>query len=108
MGLVILYLLCETELFYIVRDNFILDTTQPWLAHLRNMVEIKFVMKMINLDNQPTTAECKQEWNRIMSSIQFVTRKRLSVMRIPGNVLKLQHNHRPTDATTKVISVLEE
>ena len=108
MGMVFLYLLCETDLFYCVRDNFVVDTTLPWMTSFRNMLEIKFVMRMMNLNNQPTIAECKREWNRIKSSVQLITRQRLLALQIPRNVLKLQFKRRPTDATTQVISVLEE
>ena len=108
MGMVFLYLLCETQIFYCIRDNFVVNTKMPWMTSFRNMLEIKFVMRMINLNSQPTIAECKYEWNRIKSSVQLITRQRLLALQIPRNVLKLQFKRRPTDATTQVISVLEE
>ena len=107
MGLVFLYLLCqETELFYIFRDNFVVDPTTSWMVTFRSMIEVKFVMKMMNLNNQPTIAECKREWNRIKSSIQFITRTRLSS--VLGDNLKLQYKHDRNDATTKMISIMEK
>ena len=108
MGMVFLYLLCETQLFYCIRDNFVVDTSMPWMTSFGNMLEIKFVMRMMNLDNQPTIGECKREWNRIKMSVQLITRQRLLALQIPHNVLKLQFKRQPTDATTQVISTLEE
>ena len=69
---------------------------------------LRLAMRMMNLNNQPTIAECKHEWNKITLSVQLITRHRLLALQIPQSVLKLQFKRRPTDATTQVISVLEE
>ena len=69
---------------------------------------LRLAMRMMNLNNQPTIAECKREWNRIMSSVQLITRQRLLALQIPQKMLKLQFKRQPTDATTQVISILEE
>ena len=59
----ILYLLVlDVDLFYCLRDNYIENTSQTWLSNFRNMPEIEFVMKMINLKKQPTVAQVKQDW----------------------------------------------
>ena len=49
MGLVFLWLLCESnDLFYALRDNFIEVTNITWLIKFRSIPEIQLVMKMLN------------------------------------------------------------
>ena len=91
MALVILYVLCEdTRIFYWLRDNFIVDENPNWLVRFRKLPEIELVMKMMDLKNQPTVAECKHEWNKILSSEEFkmITMDKLNF--IPEDLLKNQ------------------
>ena len=91
MGLVILYVLCEdTRLFYWLRDNFIEDENPNWLVRLRKLPEIELTMKMINLKNQPTVGECKEQWDIILSSEEFemITMDRLNF--VPEDLFKDQ------------------
>ena len=90
MGLVLLYALCEdTELFYALRDNYVPNDefNKPWMTTFRKMPEIEFVMKMMDLGNQPTVDECEAEWKGIEESVEMITRARLSF--VPNYLLKV-------------------
>jgi len=91
-GILLLYVLCEdTELFYALRDNYVPDTEfhKPWMTTFREMPEIKLVMKMMDLGNQPTVDECVVEWEGIKESVEMITRSRLSF--VPNYLLKVQY-----------------
>jgi len=106
-GLMVLYLLVEdVDVFYCLRDNYIEDTSQTWLANFRNMPEIEFVMKMISLKKQPTVAEVKQDWIKLKSNVNLITRSRLSD--VPSNLLTLQHQLNTSGNLSGEISILEE
>ena len=80
MALVILYILCEdANTFYCLRDNFIENGNESWLKKFRKWPEIKMVMKMMNLSDQPTIEECKEQWKEILLSEDFemITNKRV-------------------------------
>ena len=107
LGLVILRLLCDnTNLFHCLRDNFVenTDMTEQWMIDFKDMTEIKFVLKMMDLDNQPTFDQIKNEWNQIKSSIlksfklksgiQMIDGPRLLRLSVPLHYLdKPQYNH---------------
>ena len=91
-GMLLLYVLCEdTELFYALRDNYVPDYeyNKPWMTTFRKMPEIEFVMKMMDLGNQPTVDECVAEWEGIKESVEMITRVRLSF--VPVDLLKVQY-----------------
>ena len=86
LGLIILRLLCPNmSLFHCLRDNFVknTDTTKQWMIDFQKMAEIKFVMKMMDLDNQPSFDEIINEWNQLKSSIQIIDGNRLSQLSVP-------------------------
>ena len=97
LGLVILRLLCaNTNLFHCLRDNFVenTDTLSKWMIDFKNMDEIKLVMKMMNLEKQPTLTEIENEWNRIKPGIRIIDGPRLlKHLSIPRHYLQPQYNH---------------
>ena len=108
LGLVILRLLCaNTNLFHCLRDNFVqnTDASNQWMIDFKNLTEIKFITKTMDLDNQPTLDQVKNEWNQIKStsflkyftqapSIQLIDGLRLLKLSVPVEYLdKPQYNH---------------
>ena len=90
LGLIILRLLCaNTSLFHCLRDNFVqnTDTTEKWMIDFKNLAEIKYVMKMMDLENQPTFDEIKNEWNQLKSSIKIIDGPRLLRLSVPLHYL---------------------
>ena len=70
MGLMILYVMCETtELFYCLRDNYV-ERREMWLETFRNQPLITFVLDMINLDID--VRNCIERWCKISSEIKEV------------------------------------
>ena len=58
------------------------------------MNEIKLVMKMMDLENQPTLVEIENEWNRIKAGIGIIDGLRLlKKFSIPRRYLQPQYNH---------------
>jgi len=106
IGLVILRLLTgDDDLFHCLRDNFVtnIDSTKQWMADFKNMDEVKLVMKMMNLDNQPTFKEVENKWNRIKSNIQMIDDLRLSQLSVPDDYLQLQYKLYCTITTRNLI-----
>ena len=96
ISLVILRLLCANQsIFHCLRDNFVVNshTTQQWMIDFLNMTEIKFVKKMMNLDNQPTFQEIDNEWSRIRDGIKIIDASRLLQLSVPRQYLQPQYNH---------------
>ena len=85
----------DQDLFHCLRDNFVEnnDITQQWMVDFKNMTEIKFVMRMMNLDNQPTFDEINKEWHRIKSGIKMIDTSRLSQLSVPRQYLQPQYIH---------------
>ena len=93
MGLVILRLLCDDkDLFYVLRDNWV-NLTQPTKKNFNNMLEIKLVRKMINLNNQLSIQDVEIEWNLIKSNVQIIDDSRLIAIGVPFDSLVPQYNH---------------
>ena len=94
VGLIILRLLCaDKTLFYCLRDNFVDDTSTNWINNFRRLIEIKFVMQMIDLDNQPTIHEIKNEWQQINAKVKIIDENRLLALGVPSKYLVTQYNH---------------
>ena len=94
VGWLILRLLCDDEnLFFCLRDNYVVDTTKTWMAKFRNLPEIEFVMKMINIKNQPTVEAVINEWNKISSKITLIHRSKLFGLGVPKKYLRIQYVH---------------
>ena len=97
LGLVILRLLCDDEdLFYCLRDNYVHNTevTKQWMIDFKNLTEIKFITRMMDLENQPTITEIENEWNRIKAGIRMIDVGRLlQRLSVPPKYLQLQYNH---------------
>ena len=112
VGMIILYLLVEeTDIFYCLRDNFVsdYDVNQPWMARFRNQPAIKFVMKMMDLGNQPTVAECEREWNKIEHSVDMISRARLRAwIGVPAFLLKLEFKQNWNASTITNVDIFEE
>ena len=95
VGWLVLRVLCDdANLFYCLRDNFV-DTTssQPWMNKFRNLPEIQFIMKMINLEHQPTVEAVIREWNQIKSKVTMIERSKLIGIGVPKRELRLQYIH---------------
>ena len=61
-GLIALYLLAEDdELFYVLRDNYIVSSYKQWLIYFRNLPEIKIIRCMLDPENKQSS---KLEWAR--------------------------------------------
>ena len=94
VGWLILRLLCENEdLFFGLRDNYVTDTSKPWIAKFRNLAEIQFVMKMINIDNQPSVQTIINSWNQIMPKIKLITNSKLISLGVHPWYLQIQYDH---------------
>merc|ERR1719336_3468208 len=52
---------------------------------------------MMDLDNQPTFEEIKNEWNQIKSSVKMIDDARLSQLSVPDEYLQLQYSHTDVD-----------
>ena len=59
------------------------------MADFRDMVELKFIMKMMN--TELTVDECFAEWKLIEKRTQMITRVRLSS--IPSELLQMQQHN---------------
>ena len=111
VGMLMLYLLVdETDLFYCLRDNFVsdYDVNQPWMARFRNQPEIKFVMKMMDLVNQPTVADVEREWTKIEHSVDMISRARLTAwIGVPACLLKLEFKQDWNASTITNVDIFE-
>ena len=64
------------------------------MIDFKNMDEIKLVMKMMDLEKQPTLTEIENEWNRIKPGIRIIDGPRLlKQLSIPRRYLQPQYNH---------------
>ena len=91
VGWICLRLLCESkELFLSLRDNYVEDVTQPWMAFFRDMDETKFVSKLVNLNSPPTVQQVKDHWKRIRYSARMIDIPRLIAIGVPRNSLQPQ------------------
>ena len=87
-GLVILRLLCESkELFKSLRDNYV-GFSPVWLTQFRGLIEIKFIMKLLDLDAPLTVQQIKNEWSLIKPNVRMITRQRLLKLGVPSIFLK--------------------
>ena len=94
MGLVILWLLCEIkDLFYMLRDNFIEDSSKQWLNNFRTLPEIQFITKMIDLNNPISVDEVRSEWNKIASKLKLISVQRMLNLGYPIHLFNLQYDH---------------
>ena len=94
VGWLVLRVLCDdANLFYCLRDNFVGDTTKPWMTKFRSLLEIQFVMKMINLDSQSTVEAVVNEWNQIKSNVKLIHKPKLLALGVHPYYLKLQYVH---------------
>ena len=57
------------------------------------MTEIKFIMKMIDLDNQLTYCEVINEWEQIKSSVRLIDAPRLLQLSVPRQYMQTQYQH---------------
>ena len=94
MGWMFLYLLCESkDLFNALRDNFIENTSEPWVANFRNLDVIQLIMRMTDLWNPLSVDDVKIEWQKIMPNIQMLTKSNLLSLRVPYHLLNPQYDH---------------
>ena len=90
-GWIFLRLLCVSkELFLSLRDNYVENVNEPWMTKFRNLVEIEFISKLIDLDAQLTVQNVKDEWFKIRSSIKLIDKTRLQTVGVPSIYLELQ------------------
>ena len=76
-----------------LRDNFIEDVSQQWLTRFRSLPEIKFVMKLIDLDNPTSVNEVKSEWIKLESNLQMITVRRMIDLGYPLEMFSYQYDH---------------
>ena len=94
MGWVILWMMCESkELFYALRDNFVKNVNEKWVAKFRNLPEIQLVLKMTDLLNPLSVDNVKTEWQNVMPKLQLITYLRLRRLGVPTNLLNPQYKH---------------
>ena len=94
VGWLILRVLCDDEkLFFCLRDNFVEDTTRPWMAKFRSLPETRFVMKMLNLENQSTVELIINEWNQIKLKVTLIDRQKLIGIGVKKSDLRPQYVH---------------
>ena len=92
-GWICLRLLCVSkELFLSLRSNYIEDVNRPWMTRFRNMTEILFVKKLIDLDLPLTVNHVKDHWNQIKSNVKIIDNRRMIENGVPINSLRLQLN----------------
>ena len=74
-----------------LRDNYIDNEKPSWLKKFRKWPDIEMIMNMMNLSNQPTVEECKENWTEIIESEQFamITTERMRF--IPETYKKYQY-----------------
>ena len=92
VGWICLRLLCVSkELFLSLRDNYVENITSPWMNQLRNMTEIEFIYKLIDLDLPLSVEQAKDHWNQIKyGNVQLIDLPRLEQIQVPRNTLTLQ------------------
>ena len=94
VGWLILRLLSVNQnMFYCLRDNFVADTTKPWMVKFRSLPEIDLVLQMINLENQPSVETMINEWSQISSKVTLINRSKLVSLGVPRNYLQTQYVH---------------
>ena len=75
VGLLILYVMCESdELFYCIRNNYV-RTGQSWLPEFRNIPLIKLVIQMMNLEL--SVQECIKQWEEISEEVEIISKSYL-------------------------------
>ena len=63
------------------------------MIDFKNTDEIKFITRMMDLDNQPSFTDLENEWSQIKSSIRMIDGSRLSLLSVPNKYLQLQYIH---------------
>ena len=91
MALVILYILCESaDTFYWLRDNCIKEAKSAWLTKFRSFPEINLIMKMMDLNKQPSISNCRQKWIEILNNDEFEMITSCRLQFIPKDYLEYQ------------------
>ena len=68
----VLYVMCDDrEVFYRVRNNYVVNYGQQWLVDFRNDPFFKLIIDMMNLDVTPTNATYR--WKQISVQAQIIT-----------------------------------
>ena len=94
-GLLALYLLAEDDdLFYVMRDNYIVPPYKQWLNQFRDLPEIKIIRCMLDKNYTQST---KPVWTQLGSNIKRITRRRLAPLRIHSFYLTLQDDNTVQD-----------
>ena len=60
------------------------------MTDFRNMVEIEFVYKLVDLSSPPAVQQVKDHWKQIRSSLRMIDISRLLAIGVPRNSLRLQ------------------
>ena len=90
-GWICLRLLCMSkELFLSLRDNYVDNVTSPWMTLFRNMTEVAFIYKMIDLDLPLTIEQVKDHWNQIRPIVKMIDEARMQQIGVPINSFTLQ------------------
>ena len=89
VGLLILYVMCESDdLFYSIRNNYV-RTGQSWVPEFRNIPLIKLVIQMIDLELN--VQQCQDQWNEMVDTVeQGATRKNCCEQEQKSNPLLAQ------------------
>ena len=102
VALLVFYVMCdEREVFYRVRNNYVVNFGQQWLIDFRNDPFFKLVIDMMNL--KVTSTEAKGRWDQISGQIQIITEDYLCrTFGVDRNLLRVQdgmHRFNLVDAT---------
>ena len=90
-GCICLRLLCVSkELFLSLRDNYVENVASSWMTEFRNMTEIAFTSKLIDLNLPLTVEQVKEDWNQIRSSVKMIDEPRMQQIGVPRNSFTLQ------------------
>ena len=89
VGLLVLYVMCDSdELFYSIRNNYV-KTGQSWLPAFRDIPLIKLVIQMMNLEL--SVQECKSQWQQISDTVEIISESNLELQHgVDVTWLKLQ------------------
>ena len=92
VGWLILRLLCgDEDLFFCLRDNFVANTSK--MAKFRNLPEIQFIMKLIDIENQSSVETILNDWNQIKFKVKLITSSKLISLGVYPWYLQIQYVH---------------
>ena len=106
VALLMLYTMCDNrEVFYRLRNNYVVNHDQQWLIAFRNDPFFKLIINMMNLSVTPL--EAKDCWGRISGRVQTITKDYLSeAFGVDTYWLQVQdgmNQHKPNSASVSIL-----